>query len=122
MDSAYAHFFYFKTFFQYLVSDLPFPCIFPDKYVLVFNPRSCQPVLEVLGPDISRLNINQMFVHFPYKPFKKLPNSVLCFTIRGNPSSYLPSLSWKRLKALGGGWEKTGTQAIGNTIPNCNPQ
>lgn len=40
-----------------------------------------------------------MFVHFPYKPFKKLPNFVLCFTIRGNPSLYLTSLSWKRLKA-----------------------
>lgn len=75
---------------------------FPNKHVLVFNPRICQPGLEMLRPDISRLNVNQMFVHFPYEPVKKLPNLVLCFAIRGNSSSYLTSLSWKSFKASRG--------------------
>lgn len=75
----------------------------------MFNSKNCQLGLEMLRPDISRLNVNQMFVHFPYKAFKKLPDLVLCFAVRGNLTLYFSSVEGKKTERPGGGGEEERT-------------
>lgn len=48
----------------------------------------------MLRPDISRLNVNQMFTHFPHEPFKKLQFGIV-FHYQGEPK-FIPSAGTER--------------------------